>query len=221
MGSLKRVHIACYIKFLIWKGGLQKRTGIHKRDSNEGNFLSGMLPSLVQQLEVLSVVEAVLLCQHPSMVWWKTSLGGWKQLISVYIFKSNTRGLAAFQRVWSAQASVSLLPPIYSSNQRILISAENDCQYFETIPTLAHNLCIVLIQASFFSTCIFPLSTNNACYYLLLKLKYKSMFRIGSYWKDNKFNCQLTVRDGTSLQNVWFKVWMLSKSENSIKTQVL
>ena len=205
MGRLETVHIACFMlenwwKFLSWKGGLQKRTGIHKRDSKERNFLSGMLPSLVQQLEVPSVVEAVLPCQHPSLVWWNTSLGGWKQLLLVYIFKTNTRGLAPFQRVWSAQASVSLLPPLYPSNQRILISAENDCQYFETIPTLDHNLCIVLTQASFFSTCIFPLSTDNACYYLSLKLKYKSMFSIGCYWKDNKFNCQLTVRNSTSLK---------------------
>ena len=116
MGRLETVHIACFMlenwwKFLSWKGGLQKRTGIHKRDSKERNFLSGMLPSLVQQLEVPSVVEAVLPCQHLSLVWWNTSLGGWKQLLLVYIFKTNTRGLAPFQRVWSAQASVSLLPP--------------------------------------------------------------------------------------------------------------
>lgn len=89
-------------------------------------------------------------CQHPSVVWWNTSLGGWKDLLLAYNFKTNSRGLALFQRVWLAQASVSLLSPFYPSNQKILIAAENACQYFETIPALNHNLCIVLTQASFF-----------------------------------------------------------------------
>lgn len=116
MGRVKRVHIACFMlencwKFLIWKGGLQKRTGIHRRDSNERNFFPGMLPSLVQWLEVPSIMEAVLPCQHPSVVWWNSNLGGWKQLLSVSLSKTNLRGLAPSQRVWWAQASVSLLPP--------------------------------------------------------------------------------------------------------------
>lgn len=206
-GRLERVHIACFMlenwcKFLIWKGGLQKRTGIHKRDSNEGNFLSGMLPSLVQQFEVILVAEAALPCQNPSVVWWNASLGGWKQLLLIYIFKTNTRGLAAFQRVWSAQASVSLLPsPLFLKSEDFDISRKLLSVYWNHT-CLDHNLCILLTQASFFSTCIFPLSTDNACYYLLLKLLYKSMFSVGCYGKDNKFNCQLTVRDATSLKNL-------------------
>lgn len=46
------------------------------------------------------------------------------------------------------------------------------------------------------------------------------MFSIGFYWKDNKFSCQLTLRDGTSLKFSNLKS-VLSKSQNGIKTQVL
>lgn len=67
----------------------------HPQKRQRGNFLSGMLPSLVQQLEV----EAALLCQHRSVIWWNTSLGGWKRLLSACIFKTNTKALHPFQRV--------------------------------------------------------------------------------------------------------------------------
>lgn len=142
MGRVERVHIACFMlencwKFLIWKGGLQKRTGIHRRDGNERNFFSGMLPSLVRWLEVPSIVEAVLPCQHPSVVWGNTNLGGWKQLLSVSISKTNLRGLAPSGSIskglmssgFSQPSSPTFIPQIkgFWYQQKMIVSILKPC----------------------------------------------------------------------------------------------